>query len=453
MTEREKILPNAVEAEEALIGSLMIAPDMLRDIRPLISADQFYIQRYGWAYNAVLALVDRGVSVDAITIERELAALNKLDEFGGRTEILRLIGGVSSIFSAPDYAKIINETYVRRRALEGANYLAKLAYDESIQIDEIQAKAGRIPQWVFDELAIDNYGVLASEAMSRQFDRMEEISKGTNPAIPTGLIDLDGILSGGPRGGDLVIVAGRPGMGKTAIMLDMFLHDCKTQSDKWDIFFSLEMPTEQLSDRLICKYEIDSSRIRKGILDDLEYPIYTNALEHLQKMNFIIDDTPGLKPDQLRSKLAKIATKHPINQVFVDYIQLMEAGIRSDNRVAEITYISRQLKLIAREFGVPVIAGAQLSREVEKRADKKPILSDLRESGSLEQDSDIVIFLFRPELYFDDPAKQNIAEAIVAKHRNGPTGTVSLIFRKNYMKFENAVARTVDLNGYRDFAK
>jgi len=440
-------VPHSIESEESLIGSLLIAPELLREIRAIIQPEQLFIHRYRWIYQAIINLADKRMSIDVLTISNELGALNQLEEIGGISELTRLMGYVPSALHAESYAQIINGDFVRRQMIEYANNIVKMAYGEQYALDKIQERSWKLLQDVFSGIADNQSGIYAAAAADKQYERMEKIANGADPGIPTGLKDLDYLLNGGARGGDLVLIAGRPGMGKTALMLDFFKYAVSNNNnEKYDVFFSLEMPNEQLTDRLVAKDGINSNNIRRGLLEDIEHPIYTNALDTISKQKFILDDTPGLTPAQLRSKLSKIAAKHPLGNVYVDYIQLMEAGIKSDNRVSEVSYISRQLKLIAREFGIILYAGAQLSRKCEERSNKRPLLADLRESGSLEQDADIVIFVYRPELYYDKPEYQNLAELIVGKHRNGSIGTVSTIFRKNFMRFENADVRTVDLN-------
>lgn len=442
--------PLAIEAEEALLGSLLIYPEILREVEPIVKPEQFYTERYRWGYKAILRLVKDRKAVDILTVANELADMRRLDEFGGQGEIIRLMNSVPSALHAETYAKEINEAFIRNEMLEVSSKIAKMAHGQQWSLDKIQSRTVKLVQDCFIGLSYDRNIVFAFEAINQQYDRMNAAAQGSFPGVPTGFKDLDYLLSGGPRAGDLVIIGGRPGMGKTAIMLDIFVNNIKRKhqvSDLHDVFFSLEMPTDQLTDRMIAKEGISLSNIRSGKLEDFEYTIYTAAIEEYSKYNFIIIDTPGLQPHEVRSILAKLSARYKIENVFIDYIQLMTAETnRSENRVQEVSKISRELKLIAREFEIVMYAGAQLSRAVEQRANKKPVLSDLRESGSLEQDADIVIFMYRPEVYSDDASYQNIAYAIVSKHRNGPTGEVSLIFRKHLAKFENAVVKSIDLN-------
>ena len=282
--------------------------------------------------------------------------------------------------------------------------------------------------------------------LSEYYDRIDQLaSRGEDIyGVPTGFIDLDRLLMG-LQPSDFIIVAGRPGMGKTAFMLSAAKNAAQTHK-KHVAVFSLEMSNEQLVQRLIAQETgIDSQRLRTGKLSEDEWPLFTHAIEVLSDARVFLDDTPALTPLQLRTKSRRLHLEYGLDLIVVDYLQLMSSGTRSENRVQEVSYISRNLKVLARELNVPVLAAAQLSRAVEQRADKEPQLSDLRESGSLEQDADIVMFIHRPEVYEKDTLKQNIAQIKVAKHRNGPVGMVELIFRHQLAKFENAATRVIDL--------
>jgi replicative DNA helicase len=288
------------------------------------------------------------------------------------------------------------------------------------------------------------------QVLSDYYDRIDQIANRGEEyfGVPTGFIDLDRLLMG-LQPSDFILIAGRPGMGKTAFMLSAARNAAQTHK-KHVAVFSLEMSNEQLVQRLIAaETGIDSQRLRTGKLEEDEWPKFTHAVEVLSDTRIFLDDTPALTPLQLRTKCRRLHLEYNLDLILVDYLQLMSSGTRSENRVQEVSYISRNLKVLARELNVPVLAAAQLSRAVEQRADKEPQLSDLRESGSLEQDADIVMFIHRPELYEKDTLKQNLAQIKIAKHRNGPVGTIELIFRSNLAKFENAATRVVDLSRVR----
>jgi replicative DNA helicase len=284
------------------------------------------------------------------------------------------------------------------------------------------------------------------QVLSDYYDRIEQLSQRDEEiyGVPTGFYDLDKLL-GGLQGSDFLLIAGRPGTGKTAFMLTVAKNAAQTHK-KHVAIFSLEMSSEQVVQRLIAQETgIDTHHLRTGKLSEEEWPLFTHAIEVLGDTHIFIDDTPSLTPLQLRTKSRRLHLEHRLDLILVDYLQLMSSGTRSENRVQEVSYISRNLKVLARELNVPVLAAAQLSRAIEQRTDKEPQLSDLRESGSLEQDSDIVMFIHRPELYEKDTLKQNLAQIKIAKHRNGPVGTIELVFRSNLTRFENAETRHIDL--------
>jgi replicative DNA helicase len=282
------------------------------------------------------------------------------------------------------------------------------------------------------------------EVISDYYDRIDELAKHPEDVmgVPTGFIDLDRLLSG-LNPSDLLIVAGRPGQGKTGFLLSVAKNAALTHK-KHVAIFSLEMSNEQVVQRLIAQETgIDSQRLRTGKLQESEWPLFTHAIEVFSDTKLFLDDTPAITPLQLRTKCRRLHMEYGLDLVIIDYLQLMGGDTRNDNRVQEVSYISRNLKILARELNVPVLTAAQLSRAVEQRSDKRPVLSDLRESGSLEQDADIVMFIYRPDQYEKDTTKQNVAEIIVAKHRNGPVGSVEMIFRGALAKFENAATKHV----------
>ena len=286
-----------------------------------------------------------------------------------------------------------------------------------------------------------------SSVLSEYYDRIDDLAKRSDEifGVPTGFIDLDKLLSG-LQPSDLLIIAGRHGQGKSGFLLSVAKNAGLTHK-KHVAVFSLEMSNEQVVQRLIAQETgIDSQRLRTGKLTEEEWPLFTHAIEVFSDTKIFLDDTPAITPLQLRTKCRRLHMEYGLDLVIIDYLQLMGGDSRTDNRVQEVSYISRNLKVLARELSVPVLAAAQLSRAVEQRQDKRPILSDLRESGSLEQDADIVMFIYRPDQYEKDTVKQNVAEIIVAKHRNGPVGYVELIFRSALAKFENAATKNVRFN-------
>jgi replicative DNA helicase len=353
---------------------------------------------------------------------------------------------VPTSLHAEAYGRRVEETSIRRRMLTAANDIAKLAYQESAPVDLVMDEAEKAIFGVSERRMTRDLQSI-QQVLSDYYDRIDQLASRDEETfgVPTGFIDLDRLL-GGLQPSDLLIVAGRPGMGKTAFMLSAAKNAAQTHK-KHVAIFSLEMANEQLVQRLIAQETgIDSQRLRTGKLQEDEWPVFTHAIEVLSDTRIFLDDTPALTPLQLRTKCRRLHMEFQLDLIVVDYLQLMSGGLRTDNRVQEVSHISRNMKILARELNVPVLAAAQLSRAVEQRADKEPQLSDLRESGSLEQDADIVMFIHRPEMYEKDTAKKNIAQIKIAKHRNGPVGTIELVFRNNLAKFENAVTRTVDLS-------
>ena len=441
-----QVVPHSQEAEEAVIGAVMINPEAYYDVAQFLQANDFYIHRHQWIWEAFTRLHERRIPIDLLTVSEELEQMDQLAEVGGPAYLTALINAVPTSLHAEAYGWRVEETAIRRRMLTAANDIAKLAYQENAPVDSVMDEAEKAIFAVSEKrLTRDLQSI--QQVLSDYYDRIDQLANRDEETlgVPTGFIDLDRLL-GGLQPSDLLIVAGRPGMGKTAFMLSASKNAAQTHK-KHVAIFSLEMANEQLVQRLIAQETgIDSQRLRTGKLQEDEWPIFTHAIEVLSDTHIFLDDTPGLTPLQLRTKCRRLHMEFQLDLIVVDYLQLMSGGIRTDNRVQEVSHISRNLKILARELNVPVLAAAQLSRAVEQRADKEPQLSDLRESGSLEQDADIVMFIHRPEMYEKDTTKKNIAQIKIAKHRNGPVGTIELVFRNNLAKFENAVTRSVDLS-------
>jgi replicative DNA helicase len=437
-------LPHSREAEEAVIGAVLINPEVYYDLAQFLQPDDFYIHRLRFIWESYVRLHERRVPVDILTVSEELDDMGRLDEIGGQAYLTALLNQVPTTLHAEAYGKMVEATAIRRKLLTAANSIATLAYDANESIDIVMGES---------EKAIFNVGERRMrhdvrpirEVLSDYYDHVDELARRDDEivGVPTGFTDLDKML-GGLQPSDLLITAGRPGMGKTALMLTI-ANNAALIHKKRVAIFSLEMSNEQVVQRLIAQQTgIDSQRLRSGKLTDEDWPIFNHAIEVLGDTRMYLDDTPALSPLQLRTKCRRLHMEYGLDLVIIDYLQLMSSETRNDNRVQEVSYISRALKQLARELNVPMIAAAQLSRAVEQRADKEPQLSDLRESGSLEQDADIVMFIYRDD---KDPAMQNVSHLKVAKHRNGPVGTVDLIFRSNLTKFENAATRRVDLSG------
>ena len=433
------VVPHSREAEEAVIGSVLINPEAYYDVAQFIQPDDFYIIRNRWIWEAFIRLHERRNPIDILTISEELDQSGQLAEVGGAAYLTALINQVPSSLNAEAYSHIIEDNAVRRRMLTSANDIAKLAYNREQSVDTIIDEAEK-SIFGLSERRIKHDLQPIQQVLSDYYDHIDEISQRTEEfyGVPTGLIDVDKLL-GGLQKSDFLIVAGRPGMGKTGFLLGI-AKNAAQKHKKHVAYFSLEMSNEQLVQRLIAmETRIDSQRLRNGKLTDDEWPLFTQAIESLSATHIYLDDTPAITPLQLRTKCRRLHLEYQLDLVIIDYLQLMSGDTRTDNRVQEVSYISRNLKILASELNVPVMAAAQLSRAVEQRADKRPVLSDLRESGSLEQDADIVMFINRQDILDKDSPKANLAEIIVAKHRNGPTHPgIELVFINTLARFENA---------------
>ena len=445
-TEIAPVVPHNREAEEALLGSVLINPEAYYDVAPFLQADDFYTHRHQWIWQVFVRLHERRSPIDFLTVTEDLGRMGQLAEIGGAAYLTYLVTNVPTSLHAEAYGRIIEDNSIRRRMLTAANDIAKLAYKEGASVDEVMDDAEKAIFSVSERRLTRDLQPI-QQVLSDYYDRIDQLARqgGDIFGVPTGFIDLDRLLMG-LQPSDFILIAGRPGTGKTAFMLTAAKNAAQIHK-KHVAIFSLEMSNEQLVQRLIAQETgIDSQRLRTGKLEEDEWPLFTHAIEVLSDTRIFLDDTPALTPLQLRTKCRRLHLEFQLDLILVDYLQLMSSGARNENRVQEVSYISRNLKVLARELNVPVLAAAQLSRAIEQRADKEPQLSDLRESGSLEQDADIVMFIHRPEMYEKDTLKKNVAQIKVSKHRNGPVGTVELIFRNNVAKFENAATRVVDLS-------
>ena len=432
-------LPHNREAEEAVLGSVFIFPEVYFDISQKLKMSDFYVIRNQWIWEAFSTLIERRKQIDFLTVRELLQEKNHLDEIGGDSYLTSLIHQTPTSLHAMAYAEIVEENSMRRRMLEAANSMAKQAFDRSKNVNSLIDEAEKAV-FGLSERRITNDLQPIQSVISDYYARVDQLSQRTDEifGVPTGFNDIDRLL-GGLQKSDLLIIAGRPGMGKTGFMLSV-AKNAAQKHKKHVAVFSLEMANEQLVQRLIAQQTgIDTQRLRTGKLQDNEWGKFNEAIEILGDTQIWLDDTPAITPLSLRTKCRRLHMEHQLDLIIVDYLQLMSGDLRTDNRVQEVSYISRNLKVLARELNVPVLVGAQLSRAVEQRVDKRPVLSDLRESGSLEQDADIVMFIHRPDALDADSPRQNIAEIIVAKHRNGPTHSgIELVFLSNLARFENA---------------
>ncbi|MEP7134176.1 MAG: replicative DNA helicase [Chloroflexota bacterium] len=439
-------VPHSREAEEAVVGAVFINPEAYYDVAQFLTADDFYIHRHKWIWEAFVSLHEQRIPIDLLTVSDELGRRNQLNEIGGPSFLTSLVNQVPSSLNAESYGRIVEGHSVRRKMINAANQIASIAYNEKTSVDDLMNESEKA---VFNvsERRLKHDLQPISKVLSEYYDRIDDLAKRPDDivGVPTGFIDLDKLLTG-LQPSDLLIIAGRPGQGKTGFMLSVAKNAGLTHK-KHIAIFSLEMSNEQVVQRLISQETgIDSQKMRTGKLNENEWPLFTHAIEVFSDTHIYLDDTPAITPLQLRTKCRRLHMEFGLDLIIIDYLQLMSGDTRNDNRVQEVSYISRNLKVLARELNVPVLAAAQLSRAVEQRSDKKPVLSDLRESGSLEQDADIVMFIYRPDQYEKDTVKQNVAEIIIAKHRNGPVGSVELVFRGAQAKFENAATRVFKPN-------
>jgi replicative DNA helicase len=439
-------IPHVREAEEAVLGAVLVNSEVYYDVAQFLSADDFFLHRNRWIWEAFSSLTEQRLPIDVLTVSEELESRSRLDECGGMAYLTSLIANVPTSLHAEAYGHLVEETAIRRRLLDAANQIARLAYQSESQIEDVVNDAEKVVFGVSERRLTHELQPI-KEVLSEYYDRIDYLARHRDESlgVPTGFIDLDRLL-GGMQPSDLLIIAGRPGQGKSGFCLSVAKNASQLHK-KHVAVFSLEMSNEQLVQRIVAQETaINSQRLRLGDVRDDEWPLFTQAVSVLSETNIFLDDTPAITPLQLRTKCRRLHMEVGLDLIIVDYLQLMTGDTRMENRVQEVSYISRNLKVLARELHVPVLAAAQLSRAVEQRSDKRPILSDLRESGSLEQDSDVVLFIYRPDQYETDTLKENIAEIILAKHRNGPVGSVELVFRKDLAKFENAETRHVSFS-------
>jgi len=435
MNRTEKMVPHNIEAEEAVLGSLLIDPDAIFKVASFLRPEDFYREKNGWIYEAILDLHERREPADFITVCEELERRGRLSEVGGAAYLTSLINAVPTAVHVEHYARIVERTAILRRLIAAAGQIAALGYEGGEDIDEVIDRAEQL-LFAVSQRRLSREVVPIKQVLAEYYDRVEYLyqHRGEMIGIPTGFSQLDKLL-GGLQRADLIIVAARPGVGKTSFVLAI-AHNAAKKYGKRVAIFSLEMSREQVVQRLIsAETGIDSQRLRLGDIREEEWPKFAQAVGLLSETAIFIDDTPALSVLELRAKARRLHAEYGLDLLIVDYLQLMRGDARAENRVQEISAISRALKALARELNVPLIAVSQLSRAVESRHDKRPILSDLRESGSLEQDADVVIFIYRDDIYNPDTERRNIADIIVAKHRSGPTDQVPLYFKKELAQF------------------
>lgn len=433
--------PHSIEAEQAILGGLMLENQALDKVTGKLCEQDFYRGEHRILFRAMISLTQKSQPFDLVTIIDHLKALHALEDAGGETYLFELASNTPSIANITAYADIVREKSVQRQLITVATDIADAAYNPGIRdVAELLDFAENKVFVIADQTARDGGPEPIKSVLERAVERIDALYHSGNSltGLPTGLTDLDGLTSGLQRS-DLVIVAGRPSMGKTTLVMNMAENAC-IQSKQPVLVFSMEMPADSLAMRMMSSLgRIDQHRIRTGQLDDDDWPRVTSAVHMLSEAPLFIDDTAALSPAEMRARARRLMKEHgQLGLIVVDYLQLMQVpGFKSDNRTAEISEISRSLKALAKELHVPVVALSQLNRSLEQRQDKRPVMSDLRESGAIEQDADLICFIYRDEVYNEDSPDKGCAEIIIAKQRNGPIGKVRVAFLGKYTRFED----------------
>lgn len=431
-----KVPPQNLDAEMSLLGAVLIDEEVLADVSEHVTTKDFYDKRHATIYGGMIRLYEHHRPVDLLTLTEELKKKDELDAIGGASFLTELTNYVPTAAHAEAYAEMVALKAVRRRLIKASGEISELGYDEDTNIQELLEKAEAELFSVSDQSLKQDLTSI-EQILTDSFDRMEELhrNKGALRGVRTGYRDLDTMTAGLQRS-DLIILAARPAMGKTTLVTNL-AYNVATVAKQPVLFFSLEMSKEQLVDRMLADASgVDAWNIRTGNLSDEDFSKISEAMGEMAEAPIYIDDTPGLSVLEMRTKARRAAHEAPLGLIIVDYLQLMRTSGRSDgNRVQEVSEISRGLKLIARELNVPVIAISQLSRSVESRSPQIPQLADLRDSGSIEQDADIVMFIYREAYYNPETERENITDLIIAKHRNGPVGKVELYFHPERLRF------------------
>lgn len=433
----ERVPPHSLEAEASLLGSMLLSSDVIADVLERIEAGSFYREGHRQIFQAIRDLYLKGEPVDPITVSEVLKSRSLLEEVGGRPYLFTLASGVPTAANAIYYARIVEKSAILRSLIEAATEIAQLGYETPEDVELTLDKAESLIFNVAKKRVSEKF-ISVKDLVQEAFEEIEKLYERESSVVglPSGFPELDKYTSGF-HPSDLVIVAARPSMGKTSFVLGLAQYAAVVEKVPVAIF-SLEMSRHQLIQRLLCSQaRVDVQALRTGSVTDEDWRRLSRAVGHLAEAPIYIDDTPNITILELKAKARRLMRKEKLGLIIVDYLQLMQGGTRAENRQQEISEISRSLKILGKEFNVPVVAVSQLSRAVEQRgrAEKRPMLSDLRESGALEQDADLVIFIYRDEVYNKDTEDKGIAEIIVAKHRNGPVGTVRLVFLPNYTKF------------------
>lgn len=440
-----KVPPHDLEAEQAILGSMLTDKDAVISAIEVLREEDFYREDNKEIYEAIFNLYNRAEPVDIITVKSELESMGKFEQVGGLEYLAELPEKVPTTANAMKYIKIVEEKSTLRRLIRTANEIIDLGYDQTEDVEDIMEGAEKKIFNIMQEKNQKGYSPL-KDVLVESFTQLEELynKKQHITGVPTGFAELD-YKTAGLHGSELILIAARPAMGKTAFALNIATN-AAVRANVPVAVFSLEMSKEQLVNRILCSEAmVDSNKVRTGKLEEDDWAKLAGAIGPLSEAEIYIDDTPGINVTEIRAKCRKLKLEKNIGMVVIDYLQLVQgSNKRNGSREQEISEISRSLKILAKELNVPVIALSQLSRAAEQRPDHRPMLSDLRESGAIEQDADIVTFLYRDDYYNKDSEKKDIAEVIIAKHRGGSTGTVELLWLGSYTKFVNLERRFDD---------
>jgi len=436
----EKLPPQSIEAEQSVLGCLMIDKDAMFKVADILKPEDFYRSTHGIIYQAMLDLYENSDPIDLLSLADKLKEIGELETIGGRSYLAKLVNFVPTSAHVQRYADIVKKKSTLRKLIQAASRITELGYNEGEDTPKILDKAESTLFRVSQEYLKEKF-IPIKDILTETFDRIDQLHRGTGKlrGLPTGFIDLDNILAGLQKS-NLIVLAARPSIGKSALACDFIRYAAVKEKIPVGIF-SLEMSREEIVDRLLCaEAEVDLWKMRTGKLsmssENDEFPRIGRAMGILSEAPIYIDDSATASIMEIRTKARRLAAEHKIGLLVIDYLQLME-GIRKESRVQEVSEISRALKSIAKELEIPVLAVSQLSRAVESRQPPIPKLADLRESGSIEQDADVVLFIYREEMYKPDTPKKHIADIYVSKHRNGPTGQISLYFNEHQVSFKN----------------
>ncbi len=432
-----RIPPHNIEAEQSVLGSMILSKEAINTVVEIIRPDDFYKAAHSEIYEAILILFNKNEPVDIITLSEELKRRSTLENIGGLTYIANLSSSIATTANVKYYCHIVEEKSILRRLISSCDDVIVKSYEDSDEVNSIIEKAEKAIFDITQGRHREGFAPL-NEVLLDSFSQIEEraANKDSLTGITSGFVDLDSKLSGFQKS-DLVLLAARPSMGKTALALNLAANAALKGKAKVAIF-SLEMSKEQLVQRMIASTaHVDLTKIISGNLAENEWLDIINSIGPLSQGQIYIDDTAGISMMEMKAKCRRLKVEKGLDMVIIDYLQLMQSDHRSESRQQEISAISRGLKILAKEMECPVLALSQLSRAPDLRADHRPMLSDLRESGAIEQDADIVLFLYRDEQYNPDTEKKNIGEVLISKHRNGPTGSIELVYKKEYTKFVN----------------